>query len=66
MKQNEREFLVELLRWSGAADTREIRGHTSATRQSCKNKGWAEYDGHYWRITKAGRSALHETQVGVG
>lgn len=57
-----RKFLRKILRWEGAATPRELGPQTSqeenSCRQTCKRRGWVTFDGHYWRITDAGRTAL--------
>lgn len=57
-------FLHELVRWTGAATSRElgpvIYRSEDAARQTCKRRGLVTYDGSYWRITPAGRAALEQ------
>lgn len=57
-----KKFLRDILRWSGAATPRELGPQTSqeenSCRQTCKRRGWVEFDGYYWRITNSGRAAL--------
>jgi hypothetical protein len=59
---NQRKFLRELTKWTGTATPRELGPQTSqeenSTRQTCKRRGWVTYDGYYWRLTDAGRTAL--------
>lgn len=61
-------FLRDLVRWTGAATPRELGPQTSqeetGTRQFCKRHGFAQFDGHYWRITDAGRAALSQEEEG--
>jgi hypothetical protein len=66
MTVEQAKFLGELLKWTGVASSREIGPQTSqaqnSARQTCKRRGWVTYDGGntgYWRITDAGREALH-------
>lgn len=62
LSEHQRGFLRDLIRWKGAATTRELGPQTSqkdnAARQFCKRRGYVTYDGHYWRITDEGRTAL--------
>jgi hypothetical protein len=58
----QRKFLREVQKWTGAATPRELGPQTSqeenSTRQTCKRRGWVEFDGYYWRLTDAGRETL--------
>lgn len=58
-------FLQGLARWAGAATARELGPQTTqaenSARQTCKRRGWATYDGGYWRLTEAGHAVLQST-----
>jgi hypothetical protein len=55
-------FLRSLARWQGVASSRDLGPQISqeenSARQGCRRKGFVTFDGHYWRMTEAGRSAL--------
>lgn len=36
----------------------------NSARHTCKRRGWATFEGGYWRITDAGRAALTENAGG--
>jgi uncharacterized membrane protein len=61
----QRSFLTELTHWNGVASKEDLRPtsfRTGAGRASCRKLGYADFDGHYWRITDAGRCALQTTE----
>lgn len=62
MTEAQAKFLRSLLRWQGVASPQELPPQTSnadnTARQTCRRRGWATFDRHYWRITDAGRDAL--------
>jgi hypothetical protein len=62
LTEAQKRFLRELVRWTGAATPQELGPQMyqseNAARQTCKRRGLVTYDGSYWRITPAGRSAL--------
>lgn len=55
-------FMLELMRWGGAADRFNLGPQTSqaenAARQYCKRKGWVTFENGYWHITDAGCAAF--------
>lgn len=61
----QKEFLRKLARWDGIASSRDLGPQISqkdnSVRQSCKRRGFVTFDGHYWRITMAGRDFLRGT-----
>ncbi len=55
-------FMRDLLRWQGVAHSRDLHPQVSHAdnnaRATCKRRGWVTYDGHYWRMTDAGREIM--------
>lgn len=68
LTKEQRQFLSELVKLTGAATPQELGPQTSqaenAARQAAKRRGWVTFDRHYWRITSAGRTALAEAEDG--
>ena len=56
-------FLRSLVQWDGIASPEnlgpQIDQKENSARQTCKRRGWVSFEGGYWRLTDAGRTALH-------
>ena len=58
----QKKFMRDLAKWQGVASSQDLGPQTqqieNSARQTCKRRGWVTFEGGYWRITDAGRSAM--------
>jgi hypothetical protein len=55
------EFLLRLVEYGGCCDRSQLQlvnREVDRARQLCRKRGWAKYEGGYWRISGSGRTAL--------